>query len=119
DTTDLQADVADLIANGSPGQGSGESVPLIDTQTSAQPARRIELDFPLATSNPNLSEVRDERDVIVSWANEWGAIRGRNPYPTYADALARAIIEPDDFTGSGPNSGAAFEIVDRRLPAGG
>ncbi len=56
--------------------------------------------------------------VVRSWLNEWGGMRGRNPYPAYADALARAIVETGDYTGTGGGGGNAFEIVDRRLPAG-
>ena len=52
--------------------------------------------------------------VIRSWQNEWGALRGRNPFAAYADALVRAVIESGDFV----SDGNAFEIVDRTLEAG-
>lgn len=47
--------------------------------------------------------------TLRSWWNEWRALRGRNPYPTYADALVRAVVMDGDFTG-----GNALEIEDRR-----
>lgn len=55
--------------------------------------------------------------TLRSWANEWGALRGRTPYTNYADALVRAIIESGDYIGLTGNGGNAIEIVDRTLPA--
>ena len=50
--------------------------------------------------------------VVRSWWNEWRALRGRNPYTTWADALVRAIVGNGDHTG-----GNALEVVDRRTGA--
>lgn len=50
--------------------------------------------------------------VIRGWLNEWGALRGRNPYGSgFADALVRAIIDTGDDTGG--STDCAVEIVDR------
>ena len=98
------------------GTEPGKFVPIVDQRDVAQTARRIELDFPMATLNPNLTEVRDERDEIVSWGNEWGALRGRNPYSTWADSLVRGIIEAGDYVGTALSGGNFIEVVDRNLP---
>lgn len=103
-----------IISNDS---GSGVAyIPVVDTRTTTQPARRIELDFPLATSNPNLEEVRDERDEIITWFNEAGQYRFRNGYSTWADAGVRGIIEPGDYVGTANAGGNFMELVDRNLP---
>jgi hypothetical protein len=47
--------------------------------------------------------------VVRSWWNEWRALRGRNPYTSWADALVRAVVENGDNT-----AGNALEIEDRR-----
>lgn len=47
---------------------------------------------------------------LVGWQNEWGALRGRNPYPTYGDSLLRGIIMDGDFV----SNGNFAELVDRR-----
>lgn len=98
--------------------GAGVFVPMTDTRVATQPARRIELDFPLATTNPNLEEVRDERDEIVSWMNEAGQYRFRNPYSTWADSGVRGIIEPGDYVGTANGGGNFMELVDRNIPDG-
>ena len=46
------------------------------------------------------------------WLNEWGALRGRNPYSSWADSLVRAIIQDGDNL-----NGNAFEVNDRRTGA--
>lgn len=46
------------------------------------------------------------------WLNEWGALRGRNPYSSWADSLVRAVIQDGDNT-----NGNAFEVNDRRTGA--
>lgn len=51
--------------------------------------------------------------TVRSWWNEWRALRGRNPYSAYADALVRAVVMDGDFT-----NGHAFEIEDRRTTNG-
>jgi hypothetical protein len=50
--------------------------------------------------------------VLRSWWNEWRALRGRNPFSTWADALVRAIVGDGDNT-----NGNALEIEDRRTGA--
>lgn len=89
----------------------------VTTRTVVGTAARLNLNYTIATSQANVSEVANNGKV-VSWTNEWGAIRGRTPYSNYADALARAIIEPGDYTGLAGNGGNAFEIVNRNLPDG-
>lgn len=81
---------------------------------SSGPLFRRDLNYTMATTQPNLFEFAVNGSVR-SWLNEWGALRGRNPYPTFNDALVRAIIEPGDSIQTGGN---AVEIVDRRLPDG-
>lgn len=46
---------------------------------------------------------------MVSWLNEWGALRGTSPY-TFGDALVRGIRE----TGDGITAGNVLELTDRR-----
>lgn len=88
-----------------------EKVARLETRTVRTPsvAERLALDYTVTTSDPNLREVVIQ-GTLRSWFNEWGALRGRNPYPIYADALVRAIVQGSDFVGAG---GSAFEIVDR------
>lgn len=100
-----------------------EKVDKLETRNEPATAvsRRINLRHTLDVGNPNLEEVwlgPSASAVLRRWVNEWGALRGRNPYPTYADALVRAIIDTGDFVGNGTaaNSGNAFEIVNRTLP---
>lgn len=47
---------------------------------------------------------------VRSWLNEWGALRGRNPYSTWGDALVRGIIMAGDYVENGNFS----ELLDRR-----
>lgn len=72
----------------------------------------------LATSSGNVNE-HWINGTLRGYDNEWGAKRGRaGVYPTYADALVRAIIEAGDYVGT-PGAGAnAIEIVDRNFAAG-
>lgn len=103
------------IIDTSDGNAGVAYVPVIDTRTATQPARRIELDFPLDTANPNLVEIRDERDEIVSWDNEAGQYRFRNPYSTWADSGVRGIVEAGDYTGTALGGGNFMELVNRTL----
>lgn len=48
---------------------------------------------------------------LVSWQNEWGALRGTSPF-SWGDALVRGVRSPGD----GIASGNFVEIVDRNLP---
>lgn len=108
----IAALVADALV-GPPSVGSGG----IETRTAVGTPSRLNLNYTIEASQVNISEVANNGKVI-SWANEWGALRGRTPYSNYADALARAIIEPGDYTGLAGNGGNAFEIVNRNLPSG-
>ena len=89
------------------------AIPKTESRAAAAAARTLYLDFLLDSGNPNVSEVH-VNGVLRSWFNEWGALRGRQPYSTWGDALVRGIIEAGDFV----NSGNFAELVDRNLPAG-
>lgn len=98
---------------------AGAALPAQGTHTEApgQPLFRRDLDYVVEAANPNLSEIAVS-GTLRSWINEWGALRGRNPYGTWADALVRAIIETGDYVGVGGGAGCAFEISDRTKPEG-
>lgn len=113
----LQAAITTLEGLIASGGSATTKIDKIDTRTVTGAARRLNLNYTVATSDPNLSEVAINSKV-VSWDNEWGALRGRVPYTGYADALVRAIIETGDFTGSGGAFGNAMEIIDRRIADG-
>lgn len=63
----------------------------------------------LETSDTNIAQHKIN-GVVRAWLNEWGALRGRNPYSGWADALLRAVIDNDDTV----TGGNVFELVDRR-----
>ena len=63
------------------------------------------------TTDPNTTELY-VGGILRGYLNEWRALRGRNPYTTFADALVRAIVGNGDNT-----AGNAFELVDRRTGA--
>lgn len=98
---------------GSSAAGKIDSLATLGNPPSS-PFFRRNLNYTLSTAQQNLSEIAIN-GVVRSWTNEWGALRGRIPYSNYNDALARAIIEAGDTV---QTSGNAFEIVDRRKPAG-
>lgn len=116
--TDVQSAIVEVAADAANALSAGLAPKFDKTGTLSTlptgPLVRRDLNYALATSNPNLAEVA-VNGVVRSWSNEWGALRGRIPYSNYNDALARAIIEPGDTVQA---AGNAFEIVDRRLPAG-
>lgn len=66
---------------------------------------------PDSINDPNHMELYVS-GVLRTWWNEWRALRGRNPYTTWADALVRAVVETGDNT-----AGNALEIQDRRTGA--
>lgn len=72
--------------------------------------QRTELNYTIDANSPELHQVYNSGKK-VSWLNEWGALRGRNPYTSWTDSLVRATIEAGDFMSS---IGNAIEIVDRR-----
>jgi hypothetical protein len=73
------------------------------------PPWKIMLSTALATTWANLRETYVGANLI-SWDNEWGALRGTSPYTT-GDALVRAMRQTwDGIT----NRASAIELVDRR-----
>lgn len=72
--------------------------------------QRTDIGYPIDANSPEVDQVWVDSKK-VSWRNEWGALRGRNPYTTWSDSLLRAIIDSGDFVA---NNGNAIEIVDRR-----
>ena len=99
------------------GQTGEGKVDKVETRTAPAASRRINLSYVISALQANLSEV-SIAGVIRSWRNEWGAFRGRNPYPDYADAVVRGIVESGDYTGTGNGGGNVFEVVNRLLPEG-
>lgn len=110
--------VYDILLPNSSGTPTSDPNKLDKTATlTAQPSApqfRRDFNFVMSTALPNIWEIAIN-GVLRSWKNEWGALRGRIPYNNYNDALVRAIIEPGDTV---QTEGNAFEIVDRRKPAG-
>lgn len=111
-----------VVAMGGGGGGGGDVSGKIDkvetfTNPPGSPLFRRDLNYTLATNQKNLHEVAVNGTVRM-WLNEWGALRGRVPYGSFADSLARAIVEPGDYTSVSGTGGNAFEIVDRRKPDG-
>lgn len=76
------------------------------------PLWRTDLTDAVQTTFSNLAE-HWVGGKLRSWLNEWGALRGRNPYSSFADSLVRAIIEAGDYV----SNGNFIELVDRRIEA--
>lgn len=91
-------------------------VPTNEIRIAPQLPYRMELNYPIESSNPNLHEVKDSRGQVVTWHNEAGQLRFRNPYSTWADSGVRGVIEPGDYTGTALGGGNFVELVDRNLP---
>lgn len=115
DRTDPDAPV--ISASGGGGGGAVDSVNgqtgvvVLDAGNVGALADEIVLADPPDTEDPNIWQVIIG-GVIRFWHNEWGAIRGRNPFPDWADALVRGI------RGQGDNSnGNYIELEDRRTGA--
>ncbi len=85
------------------------------TTSETAPAWKTVLTGTLVTTLQNIVE-HWVGSTMQSWSNEWGALRGRQPYPAYVDALVRAIIQTGDnvTTGAGASGGCTVELVDRR-----
>lgn len=86
----------------------GSAINDLDTRVSNTLPKIVDVAIDPTTDDPNQMEYRI-RGVMKAWWNEWRALRGRNPYTTWADALVRAVVENGDNT-----SGNAIEIEDRR-----
>ena len=63
----------------------------------------------LETTHPDIAQHKIN-GVVRAWSNEWGAIRGRNPYTSWADSLVRGVINDGDYV----NGGNFMELADRR-----
>lgn len=86
----------------------GAAINDLDTRVLETLPRLIELTELPETTDDNLMELK-VMDKLTAWWNEWRALRGSNPYTSWADALVRAVVNTGDNT-----SGNAFEIEDRR-----
>lgn len=70
----------------------------------------------LLTTMANIAEHKIGT-FLAGYLNEWGALRGSNPYSTFSDSLVRAII-PSTGPAYGGASGNYIELQDRRVTAG-
>lgn len=89
-------------------EAMAEAINDLDVRVSASVPKIIALDTVPEVSDPNTMEL-SVAGVLRNWWNEWRALRGRNPYPTWADALVRAFVYDGDNT-----NGNAVEILDNR-----
>lgn len=103
-------------SGGGGGPVSGDYVPSFNQRSIAtkgdEPLWKTDLDDPLEIDYPNLAE-HWVANKLMGWLNEWGALRGRNPYSSFGDALVRAIIDTGDYVANGN----FIELVNRTLPS--
>ena len=108
--------IDETLASGDPGHvehhtAMAGAINDLDTRVTGSVPQQVTLTATPATTDPNMGQVTIA-GVIRSWWNEWRALRGRNPYPTWADALVRGIVVDGDNT-----NGNTYEIVDQRTGA--
>lgn len=108
--------INDNIASGDPGHveqhiAVADAINDLDTRVDGKLSTAIALLSSLAPTDPDILEIT-VASVIRLWFNEWGALRGRNPYTTIADPLVKSQVEDGDYT-----AGNAFEVHDNRTGA--
>lgn len=108
--TPLKTYIDSVAGSGGGGGDVSGKVDKVDTRTSPAAARKVEINYGIQTADPNIEEIR-LNGVVQVWINEWGALRGRQPYTTWSDSLLRGVIEPGDYTGT---AGCFAELEDRR-----